>query len=159
MLLLLTGHSRLSELEAKVAFYEGNFDASAQPEVQSPSAEHPVSPDALSQQQCPASTTIEDHNPQANSQDVNDTQIDLRGSADIPQDDFVPPVQLGTPVTPAISRETRIPSETRSSSLEPGLMNPLALGVSTYTPHVTRMPGKPQRADFVVLLVQEMILY
>ncbi|KAK6004810.1 hypothetical protein QM012_008672 [Aureobasidium pullulans] len=160
---ILVTQSRLSELEAKVAFYEGNFDASAQPEVQFPSAEHPVSPVAVPQQQCPASSTTEDHDPQANSPDVNDTQVDLRSSADIPQDDFVPPVQLGTPVTPAISRETQIPSETRSSSLEPRLMNPLALGVSTYTPHVTRMPafgkaflartsksGRPAGGDFFV---------
>ena len=33
-------------------------------------------------------------------------------------------------------------TETRTSSSEPELMNPLALGVSAYTPHASRMPSK-----------------
>lgn len=153
MLLALTSCSRLSELEAKVAFYEGNRDPSGQPELLLASADHQVNSEAIFQQQYLRSPTIEDHDPQADIHDISDTQINLTSTAEIPQHDPAPQVQLVTPVTPAISRDPQAPSETRSSSLEPGLMNPLALGVSTYTPHASRMPGKSQEAGFVAQLV------
>ncbi|KAG9854951.1 proline oxidase, partial [Aureobasidium melanogenum] len=133
-------NARLSELEAKVAFYEGNFDASGPPELLLASADHRVNSDAVIQQQGLRSPTIDDQDPQADDHNVNDAQVDLTSSADIRQEDPVPPVQLVTPVTPAIIREPQISSDTRSSSSEPALMNPLALGVSTYTPHASRMP-------------------
>lgn len=138
----LTGDSRLSELEAKVAFYEGSFDASGPPELLLASADHPVNSGAVTQQQYLGSPTVEAQGPQTDSHDVNDTQIDLTSSTDDPQDEPVVPVQLVTPVTPAISREPQVSSETRSSSSERALMNPLALGVSSYTPHASRMPGR-----------------
>ncbi|KAG9569191.1 hypothetical protein KCU71_g4041, partial [Aureobasidium melanogenum] len=133
-------NARLSELEAKVAFYEGNFDASGQPELLLASADHPVNSGAVTQQQYLGSPTVEAQGPQTDSHNVNNTQIDLTSSTDDPQNEPVPPVQLVTPVTPAISREPQVSSETRSSSSEPALMNPLALGVSSYTPHASRMP-------------------
>ncbi|KAH0362725.1 proline oxidase, partial [Aureobasidium melanogenum] len=137
---ILVTQSRLSELEAKVAFYEGNHDPSAQPDVLLACAEQQVNSEAIFQDQYPRSPTIEDHDPRADDCIVNNTQTDLTSTAEIPQDDPAPQVQLVTPITPAISRNPQVPSETRSSSLEPGLMNPLALGVSTYTPHASRMP-------------------
>lgn len=149
----LTDYSRLSELEAKVAFYEGNRDPSTQPDLLLASADQQVDTEAIFQHQYLRSPITEDHDPRADNHIVNNTQTDLTSTAEIPQDDPAPQVQLVTPITPATNRNPQVPSETRSSSLEPGLMNPLALGVSTYTPHASRMPGKSREANFAVQLV------
>ncbi|KAH0378177.1 proline oxidase, partial [Aureobasidium melanogenum] len=95
-------NARLSELEAKVAFYEGNFDASGPPELLLASADHRVNSDAVIQQQGLRSPTIDDQDPQADDHNVNDAQVDLTSSADIRQDDPVPPVQLVTPIGQAL---------------------------------------------------------
>ncbi|KAH0045321.1 proline oxidase, partial [Aureobasidium melanogenum] len=95
-------NARLSELEAKVAFYEGNFDASGPPELLLASADHRVNSDAVIQQQGLRSPTIDDQDPQADDHNVNDAQVDLTSSADIRQEDPVPPVQLVTPIGQAL---------------------------------------------------------
>lgn len=151
--LALTGYSRLSELEAKVAFYEGNRDPSAQPDLLLACANQQVNSEAIFRHQYPRSSTTEDHDPRADDHIVDNTQTDPTSTAEISQDDTDPQGQLVTPITLDIAKDPQLPSETRSSSLEPGLMNPLALGVSTYTPHADRMPGKSREANFVVQLV------
>lgn len=151
--LALTGYSRLSELEAKVAFYEGSHGPSAQSDLLLACADQQVNSEAIPQHQYLRSPTTEDHDARADDHIVDNTQTDLTSTAEIYQDEPAPQVQLVTPITPANSGNPRILSETRSSSLEPGLMNPLALGVSTYTPHANRMPGKSREANFVVQLV------
>jgi hypothetical protein len=137
---LLTSCSRLSELEAKVALYEGgrSINQSSQDEV---GRSEPCEASGLTAQLDNVDSPLRqisalDHT----EQDVIGFDFDVHPAEQLPVGDQT--TQEFSPVhvvaeTPA----ELVASPEEQSSPESELMNPLALGVSTFTPNAKSIPS------------------
>lgn len=140
----LTLSSRLSELEAKVALYEGgtNTDQASRIDVgPSELCGHSNSAVQLEGIESPPSR----HNAASDyiNQDVTDVDFDVDSPGPPPVGDQTAQEVSLSNVTAETLEDTN-PSPTRQSSPESELMNPLALGVSAYTPNARSVPSQYQ---------------
>ena len=137
----LTLFSRLSELEAKVALYEGGTSANQSSQIDAGASELRESSTSAAQlgniespsRQNPAADYID--------QDVTDVDFDTDDPG-LPLINDQTSQEFSLPQVPVETLANIDASPTRQSSPESELMNPLALGVSAYMPNARSVPSQ-----------------
>lgn len=137
----LTVSSRLSELEAKVALYEGGTRIDQPSRIEAGPSEPRAVPVSTAQLGYIASPPGQVSAPDYTDHDVTEVNFDVDTPEQLPANDQTAQ-EFSLSQVPAATAEDIDASPERQSSPESELMNPLALGISAYTPNAKSIPSQ-----------------
>jgi hypothetical protein len=137
----LTVSSRLSELEAKVALYEGGTSIDQPSRIEAGPCEPREIPVSNTQLGNIDSPTGQFSAPDYTDHDVTEVNFDVDTPEQLSVNDQTAQ-EFSISQAPAATAEDIDVSPERQSSPESELMNPLALGISAYTPNAKSIPSQ-----------------
>ena len=131
----------MSELEAKVALYEGGSSTIQTSQIDAGPSEPREGLDSAVQLGIVESPSQQNPVPEYIDQDVTDVDFDVDGPGPSPADNSTTR-NFSLSHAPPEPREHIDASPTRQSSPDSELMNPLALGVTTFAPNARSIPSQ-----------------
>jgi hypothetical protein len=137
----LTIYSRLSELEAKVALYEAGASIDQPSRIEADPSEPREIPVSTAQLESINSPPRQISAPDYTDHDVTEVNFDVDTPEQLSVNDQTAQ-EFSLSQAPAATAEEIDASPERQSSPESELMNPLALGISAYTPNAKSIPSQ-----------------